>query len=184
MIDQKINIVVIEGTSRPNRRSMQVAQLIANHAANLPDVEVKIADPQQFSLPNDGNDTETQDPKYNELVAWADGFFIVTPEYNNSFPGSLKRMLDSSPLANYRLKPAILVGVSDGQWGGVRAVVGLAAPLRRMGFMMSNKDIYFPYVQDKFDGQGKLIDNNYIEKIQASWEELLLLAKALKPIRQ
>ena len=92
---ETIKIAILEGTTRTKRESMHVAKLVEQIGQKTEGIEVKLVDPQQFSFPGDGNDPEGKDPKYTEITAWADAFFIVTPEYNHSFPGSLKRMLDS-----------------------------------------------------------------------------------------
>src|ERR1700712_1988724 len=116
-----ITLAVLGGTTRVQRQSIKAARYIADFASQLPNVEIIFVDPKEFNFPGDGNDPEGKDPRYSEITAKADAFFIVTPEYNHSFPGSLKRMLDSE-LATYNHKPAALAGASNGNWGGVRAV--------------------------------------------------------------
>ncbi len=172
-------ILVLAGTTRVQRRSIVAARCIAAMGNEIPGVTAQLIDPTEFNFPGDGNDPEGKDPRYSELTAKADAFFIVTPEYNHSFPGSLKRMLDSE-LKNYIHKPVALAGVSDGNWGGVRAVEALLSPLRTMGFVATFTDVLFPRVQDKFDEQGKLIDDYYHTAIPKAYEELVWMAKTLK----
>src|ERR1700691_414146 len=85
----------------------------------------------------------------------ADAFFIVTPEYNHSFPGSLKRMLDSE-LELYNHKPVAFAGASNGNWGGVRAVESLLTAVRETGLVTLSWDVYFPHVQDTFKPDGSI----------------------------
>ena len=92
---EPITIAVMAGTSRAQRESIKAARYVADFASKLPGVTVLFVDPSDFNFPGDGNDPEGQDPRYSAIVEKADAFFIVTPEYNHSFPGSLKRMLDS-----------------------------------------------------------------------------------------
>src|SRR5436190_805064 len=120
----KLYLPVLAGTTRAQRRSIWVARLVTEIGAGLPDVETELIDPQDFTFPGDGNDPEGKDARYTAITERADGFFIVTPEYNHSFPGSLKRMLDSE-LKNYIHKPVAYCGVSEQQWGGVRAIEAL-----------------------------------------------------------
>ncbi|MEK7152709.1 MAG: NAD(P)H-dependent oxidoreductase, partial [Patescibacteria group bacterium] len=145
-------------------------------------VEVIFVDPKDFSFPNDGNDTEGKDPRYSEITARADGFFIVTPEYNHSFPGSLKRMLDSE-YENYFHKPVAVAGVSNGGWGGTRAVEGLLPALRTMGLVALQFGTYFPRVQDIFDENGRIRldrEKKYTKSVKNEFEELLWMARVLK----
>ncbi len=117
------------GDDESAAESVKAARYVADFAAKLPNVEVIFVDPVDFNFPGDGNDPEGKDPRYTAIVEKADAFFIVTPEYNHSFPGSLKRMLDSE-LALYNHKPVAFAGASNGNWGGVRAVESLLTAVR------------------------------------------------------
>ena len=92
---EKLFIPILIGTTRPKRESVKPARLIEQVGKTIDEIEVLLVDPNDYHFPFDGNDEENKDPRYTELTAKADGFFIVTPEYNHSFPGTLKRMLDS-----------------------------------------------------------------------------------------
>jgi NAD(P)H-dependent FMN reductase len=176
-------ILVLAGTTRVQRRSIVAARCIAAMGNEIPGISTQLVDPTEFNFPGDGNDPEGKDPRYSELTAKADAFFIVTPEYNHSFPGSLKRMLDSE-LKNYIHKPVALSGVSDGNWGGVRALEALLSPLRTMGFVVTFTDVLFPRVQDKFDEQGNLTDDYYLSAIPKAYDELIWMARVLKKGRE
>lgn len=176
---ETIKIAILEGTTRPLRLSMHAAKLVEAIGQKIEGIEVKLVDPTLFNFPGDGNDPEGKDPKYTEITAWADAFFIVTPEYNHSFPGSLKRMLDSE-LANYIHKPVAFASVSNGRWGGIRAIESLASVVREMGLVPTFTDTAFPMVQKIFDADGKLLDDVYTGIVEAGYTELIWLAKTLK----
>ncbi len=112
-----ITVAVLAGTTREQRESIKAARYVAEFAGKFEGVEVIFVDPKEFNFPGDGNDPEGKDPRYTDIVRRADAFFIVTPEYNHSFPGSLKRMLDSE-LELYSHKPVAFAGASNGNWGG------------------------------------------------------------------
>ncbi|HEY4160965.1 MAG TPA: NAD(P)H-dependent oxidoreductase [Candidatus Saccharimonadales bacterium] len=183
--NETITVAVLAGTTRVQRESIKAARYIADFAAKLPNVEVIFVDPKDFNFPGDGNDPEGKDPRYSEIVARADAFFIVTPEYNHSFPGSLKRMLDSE-LQLYNHKPVAFAGASNGNWGGVRAVEALLTAIRETGLVSLSWDVYFPYVQNIFAGDGSIKDE-YRERYEKSlgrlFDELLLFARLFKTIR-
>lgn len=184
-MNSSIVVAVIAGTSRQKRESIKAAQYVAEFGRALPNVEIIFIDPQDFVLPHDGNDPEGKHPTYSALTAKADAFFIVTPEYNHSFPGSLKRLLDSE-YQNYIHKPVALAGVSNGAWGGVRAVEALVASVREMGLVATNYSVYFPRVQDIFDEIGIKPEHaeHYNKLLGYAYDELLWMAYALKAARK
>lgn len=179
-----LTIAVIAGTIRPKRESINAARYIAEVGRRRADVEIVFVDPMGFSFPGDGNDPEGKDPRYTVITAKADAFFIVTPEYNHSFPGSLKRLLDSE-LKNYLHKPVAFAGCSNGHWGGLRAIEALVGTVREMGLVATFADVYFPEVQNIFvDGAIKPeFAERYEQSVTAAYDELLWMAKALKSAR-
>lgn len=181
-MDKKLHILVIEGTTRPKRLSINAAKLVAEVGRQFEGIDIQLIKPDDFNLLYDGNDDEYRDPRYTELTDKADGFFIVTPEYNHSYPGSLKRLLDSE-YDNYRHKPVAIAGVSNGNWGGVRAIESLIHPLRSLGLVTIQYDMQFPRIQDTFDQDGNLLKPEIIEKIKSTYEELLWFANFLKAAR-
>lgn len=178
----ELTIAVLAGTTRKQRQSYPAAQLIAEYGRKLEGVRVIFVDPDDFTFPGDGNDPEGKDPSYTAITEQADAFFIVSPEYNHSFPGSLKRMLDSE-LANYFHKPVALAGASSGTWGGVRAIEALVITVREMGMVTLGYDVQFPHVQDLFDEEGSLLEEHkarYDRSVGKAYEELIWFATLLK----
>lgn len=175
----KLFIPVIVGTTREQRKSILAAKLVKEIGETFDNVETELIDPKDFNFPGDGNDPEGKDPRYSELTKRTDGLFIVSPEYNHSFPGSLKRMLDSE-IDNYIHKPVAFAGVSNGQWGGVRAIEALVLAVREMGLAATFTDMHFPKVQELFDDNGNLLNERYREYTKRSWVELIWMAEAFK----
>ncbi len=181
-MEEPITLAVLAGTTREKRESIKAARYVADFAEKLPDVEVIFVDPKDFNFPGDGNDPEGKDSRYSDITAKADAFFIITPEYNHSFPGSLKRMLDSE-LSNYNHKPVALAGASNGSWGGVRAIESLVPAIRETGLVVLSWDVYFPRVQDIFDEAGLMkpeYTERYDDSLKKIFDELLWLARLLK----
>lgn len=176
---EKLFILVLAGTTRERRQSFRAAEYVAEIGRTYPELEIEFVDPKDFNFPGDGNDPEGKDPRYTELTAKADGFFIITPEYNHSFPGSLKRMLDSE-LKNYVHKPVALAGASDGNWGGVRAVEALVNTVREMGLIVTFSDAYFAYVDKLFDKNGHPKEERVEKSVRRAYDELIWMARVLK----
>lgn len=175
----KLFIPVLAGTTRPKRWSIHAARLVDAIGHEFKEIRTILVDPTDFNFPYDGNDEENKDPRYTKITAEADGFFIVTPEYNHGYPGSLKRMLDSE-LKNYIHKPVAFAGVSDGPWGGVRAIEKLVTSVREMGMTATFTDVQFPKVNILFDKKGKLLDEKYRERVRRAYRELIWMAKVLR----
>jgi NAD(P)H-dependent FMN reductase len=183
---QPITIAVLAGTTRAKRESIKAAQYIAEQGRKQEGVEIIFADPSGFDLPGDGNDPAGKDPRYSAVVEQADAFFIVTPEYNHSFPGSLKRMLDSE-LELYNHKPVAFAGVSDGNWGGTRAVESLVPAVRETGLVVMSWDVYFPFVDKMFNEDGSIAEEHrerYERNVAKLYTELIWFARLLKDGRQ
>lgn len=185
-MDEKLVVAVLAGTTRAQRQSIKAARYVAETGRRQPGVEVIFVDPEDFNFPGDGNNPESKDPRYTEITARADAFFIVTPEYNHSFPGSLKRMLDSE-LANYNHKPVAFAGCSNGNWGGTRAIESLVPAVRETGLVVMSWDVYFPFVQNIFDEQGNPKSEfaaRYEKSLGKLYKELFWFARMLKAGRK
>ena len=178
----KLCIPVLQGTTREQRKSIHVAEFLAKVGNERDDVESFVVDPKDFNFPGDGNDPEGRDPEYTKITDIADGFFIVVPEYNHSFPGSLKRMLDSE-LKNYMHKPAAMAGVSSGRFAGVRAIEALTSPLRELGLVVTFTDVHVGNSYSAFDEKGTMSDKTkefLPDAAKAAWDELVWMAQTLK----
>lgn len=67
-----------------------------------------------------------------ELYARADGFAVVSGEYNHSIPPGLANLLDYF-LEEYLYRPSAIVCYSAGDYGGVRAAMQLRMLLAEVG---------------------------------------------------
>jgi NAD(P)H-dependent FMN reductase len=119
MPNQKLNIGIILGSTRPGRVSPQVGEWVKGIADKRSDANFEIVDIAAFNLPFFG------DPNGQEQVkAWSDklnsldGFIFVVSEYNHSISGALKNALDSAR-DEWNNKAAGII--SYGSTGGARA---------------------------------------------------------------
>jgi NAD(P)H-dependent FMN reductase len=127
-----MKILVILGSTRPGRVGERVAKWALNGFASHPDIDAELLDLADYNLPHfdeaippRANTSRRPSPnvaRYLKKIAAADGYIIVTPEYNYSFPGILKDALDFVDYQMHRKPVAI---VSYGVNGGTRASVHL-----------------------------------------------------------
>ena len=134
-----LNTAVIYGSARSARQGIKAARFIENQLITRGH-DVSIVDSEEFNLPMLDRmfkeyDTDTVPAPMaavaNTLSA-ADGFVIVSAEYNHSIPAALKNLLDHYQ-KEYLYKPSAIVTYSAGPFGGVRALVNLRAILAELG---------------------------------------------------
>jgi NAD(P)H-dependent FMN reductase len=120
---------VLYGSVRAERKSIHVARYAAERLALRPDVETQLFDPKDYPFGNlEFREWELKEvpegvARFVKEMARADGFVIVTPEYNRGYPGTLKNMLDHL-YDEWNRKPFGLVG-AGGMYGGARVIDGL-----------------------------------------------------------
>lgn len=177
-MSQKLNVVVIAGTTRENRQTIKAAKLVEEVGRTFGNLEIVFVDVKDyFPLSGEGNDESSKYPKWVNINKKSDAYFIVAPEYNHSFPGSLKMLLDND-LGNYTHKPVAIAGVSAGSFGGARMIENLLPVTRELGMVAISSDLHFTNVHSLFD------DSDKVEKQKARakkvYEELIWMANALK----
>jgi NAD(P)H-dependent FMN reductase len=121
-------IQVVTGTTREGRFSEKVAHWVAEHLRTHGDLQVERVDLRDHPLPFfDGNPPAKTLREYpNDDVARlgrtldrADGFVVLTAEYNHGYPAVLKNAMDWT-FVEWRRKPVAFVGW--GNVGGARAI--------------------------------------------------------------
>jgi len=80
------------------------------------------------------------------LYRRADGFIVVSAEYNHGIPPALKNLLDHF-LEEYFWRPSGIVCYSAGQFGGVRAAMQLRAVLGELGMPSTPTIFAIPKLQ-------------------------------------
>jgi NAD(P)H-dependent FMN reductase len=176
MTKQDFKLAIIIGTNRTNRQSMHVAKLIEKEAKKFAGFHPQLVDLLKFKFSKNDQEPTLSDPAYKTIIEEADALLIVLPEYNHGYPAVLKRALDSE-YGIYLHKPVAIAGVSNGPWGGVRAVELILPILRTFGMLISKVDLNFPYVEKLFNKNGNLLDEAYLSRIDKSLTELLWLTQ-------
>ena len=87
-------------------------------------------------------------------IAAADGFVMVSPEYNHSMSPALAHLLNHFGSSLYAYKPSAIATYSAGQWGGARAAVNMRTFLSELGCLPVSAMIHVPKAQEVFDADG------------------------------
>ncbi|MBX2921263.1 MAG: NAD(P)H-dependent oxidoreductase [Chitinophagaceae bacterium] len=117
---------VISGTNRPGSNTIRVAKLYYRLLLE------KGMDARFVSL--EGMDVNSRNDALrqleNEILIPTKKFIFVTPEYNGSFPGVLKAMMDHTDIEKvWWGKKALLTGISTGRAGNLRGMEHLTGVL-------------------------------------------------------
>lgn len=180
-MNDQLNIPVLLGSNRKERKSVFPARWLVEQMEKRPEIRTRLFDVADFKLPQDdyGQGLKDSFPEWRDAMIQADGLVIVSPEYNHGYPGSLKAVLDLL-LAEYIHKSVAFVGVSAGIWGGTRVIEAMVPMCRELGLAVTFTDLNFPRVQATFDDEGKLLDQRYEKLAKEFLDELVWMSTVLK----
>jgi len=184
-----LNIAVILGTVRSERVGPRVARYLMRALAARGHAPTLI-DPLDYPLPlldkmykeyAPGQAPEMLE-RLSAVIKPADGYLIVSAEYNHSIPPALSNLL-SHFLEEYFFKPSAIACYSPGGFGGVRAAMQLRMMLAELGMPSIPSLLPFPRVQELLDGDGRPTHDR-VEKSAARFlAEFEWYAHALKTAR-
>jgi chromate reductase len=108
-----------------------------------------------------------------DRVAAADGLLLVSPEYNNSLPGTFKNAIDwlSRPASDIKRvfgdKPTAVIGASPGGFGTILAQNAWLPVLRTLGTRpWFGGRLLVSRAQNVFDSSGNLTDDGIHKQLQ------------------
>ena len=182
-MERPLYIPVILGTVRQGRQSANPSRLMVAELAKRPNIETELIDIAALPLRTDDAGQATNDPGFASKMTRADALVIVSPEYNHSYSGMLKHVLDSC-LKEYIHKAVGIVGVSAGPFGGTRAIEALLPVMRELGLVTIFWDVNFFNIRNQFDQQGNLLDQAFIPRIDKFLKELIWMAQTLRHGRE
>ena len=185
-----LKIAVIYGSVRSQRQGIKAARFIVKKLKER-NHEVTLVDPLEYNLPlldkrysdyEKGKAPEVME-KVEKIMDNADGFVIVSGEYNHGIPPALKNILDHY-YKEYFFKPAAIATYSGGPFGGVRAGIEMRAILGELGMVSTHTMFPIPIVQDAFDEDGNAINKAYDDGIKKFLDEFEWYCNALKEARK
>lgn len=120
-----------------------------------------------FAYPK--NKAPTQLNELAEKIDSSDGFIMISPEYNHSMSPALANLLNHFGSSLFSYKPSAIVTYSAGQWGGMRAALGMRTFLSELGCLPVSAMIHVPKAQEVFGADGTPQEG----VDQAAWFEYL-----------
>ena len=185
-----LKTAVIYGSARRNRQGIKAAKFIVRKLEERGH-DASLIDSSKCDLPfldlmykeyDAGSAPDAMAAVGNTLQA-ADGFVIVSAEYNHSISAALKNLLDHYQ-SEYLCKPSAVVTYSAGPFGGVRALVNLRAILAELGTPSIPSALPISAIGSSFDDDGNALDEAYDKRVVKFLDEYEWYANALRSARQ
>ncbi|MBQ1043956.1 MULTISPECIES: NADPH-dependent FMN reductase [unclassified Micromonospora] len=134
----KRRVAVIASSVRDGRMSPTIAQWVVAALQQSSGVHVDLIDLAEITLPDDAQLSPGGGPRTEvaDRIEAAEAFVFVTPEYNHSYPASLKRLIDWHYTA-WMLKPATVVAY--GVQGGYAAIEHLRGVLAELNMVTTRR---------------------------------------------
>ncbi len=184
-----LNTAIIYGSARRARQGIKAARFVARKLEER-NHSVTLIDTQEHELPildlmykeYDTGKAPAAMQTVGQILAAADGFVVVSAEYNHSIPAALKNLLDHYQ-SEYFYKPSAIVTYSAGPFGGVRALVNLRAILAELGTPSIPSAFPVSQVQNAFDEDGVATERAYDDRVVKFLDEFEWYANAMKRAR-
>ncbi len=109
-----------------------------------------------------------------ELISASDKFIFIIPEYNGSFPGSLKLFIDACNFPDsFFDKKAALVGISSGKYGNIRGVDHFTGVCNYLNMHVFSLKLHIPFIRKELDANGNLTEADTIKFTDEQMERFL-----------
>lgn len=181
---------IIVASTRAGRKGLAVAQWVERMARAHAGFEVELVDLAEVGLPvfdepnhpRLGQYVHQHTKDWSASVSRADAFVLVTPEYNHSFPASLKNALDYLS-REWADKPVGLVSYG-GVSAGLRAATALKPVLAALRMMPVVDAVSIPFFTQFIDADDTFVPNDQLEAGGTSMlDEIFRLTGVLSQLR-
>ncbi|WP_116169631.1 NADPH-dependent FMN reductase [Pedobacter agri] len=160
-------ITIIAATNRPNSNTLKVAKYYQQQ------LKLKGSDANLFSLehlPADVLNTDMYGKRsvafqiIQDLISSTEKFIFVMPEYNGSYPGVLKVLVDACNYPDsFYDKKAALIGVSSGKYGNIRGVDHFTGVCHYVHLHVLPLRIHIPNIKQELNENGNLFKEDTLK---------------------
>lgn len=181
-----LTIAVLLGSVRVDRQGIKAARLLVSalenrgHEAVLVDpmeIRLPLLDRMYKEYPKGGAPAELE--QLAGLYRRADGFLLVSAEYNHGVPPALKNLLDHF-LEEYFWRPSAIACYSAGGFGGVRAAMQLRMILGELGMPSIPSLFSIPRIGEALADDGQPKDERTTKQMERFLDEFEWYAHALR----
>lgn len=185
-----LRLETIVASTRPGRAGLAIGRWFHEIAAKHGAFETRFVDLCEIDLPFIDESRHPRLQQYehehtkawSEIVAWADAYVIVTPEYNYAPPPSLVNALDLV-YSEWNYKPAGFVSYG-GVSGGTRAVQAAKQIVTALKMMPMVEAVHIPFFSEHMEDSTRFAGGEVQENAAALMlDELARWSQALASLR-
>lgn len=186
-----MKIQIIIGSTRQGRFADIPAKFVLEQAQKRKEAEFELIDLRDWPLPffdepkspsmSGGVYTNDLAAKWADKIEEADGYIIVTPEYNHGYPAVLKNALDYV-YKQWNKKPVAFISYG-GISGGIRSVQQLRQVAIELQMVPIKAGVHIPFYWEHLDDKGNIKPDN-IRGVDAMLDQLIEWTKILKQVRE
>ncbi len=163
-------ITIIAGTNRKGSNTKKVAQQYQTllQEKNIESKLLALEDVNIFERTTEFERIE------NDFLKVADKFIFVLPEYNGSYPGILKLLIDNSDVGKvWPNKKALLVGVASGRAGNLRGMEHFTGALMHVKMTVHPNRLPLSSIHTLLNEKGEITDAGTLKTINAQLDEFV-----------
>jgi len=175
----RARVAVIVGSTREGRAGEAVARWVAGVAGRRGDLCVELVDLAGFDFPARYPEVATAEMnRFTAAVERADGFVVVTPEYNRGIPASLKQAIDFA-YDEWHAKPAGIVAYGC-RSRGFHAVAALRVVFTELHVHTVRDEVTMDLMEDEPGPAQEPAATRMLDQV-VWWSEALRAARAARP---
>ncbi|NBO17865.1 MAG: NADPH-dependent oxidoreductase [Proteobacteria bacterium] len=168
-----MKLLAFAASHRPESYNRKLAQIAAGFARNR-GVEIDFAEYGEFDMPLYNDVMASQRPlpastdHFLERMRSAAGIIVACPEYNWSYPASLKNIIDwssSVDIDGLKDKTALMLCASTGSRGGIMGLHHLRSPLEALQMHVFHRAFPLGRAQTAFTPEGQLQDEKLAQQL-------------------
>lgn len=185
-----VKIFVVIGSTREGRFGDKPAHMVFEELKKVKNIDAELIDLRDWPLPlfdepvspafNKGVYKNELARKWADKISEADGYIVVTPEYNHGYSAVLKNAMDYV-YKEWNNKAIAFVSYG-GSAGGSRAVEQLRLVAVELQMAPIRAGVHIPLYWNQLDENGHL-KKEVIHGLDVLFDQLLWWTKALKTAR-
>ncbi|WP_411028956.1 NADPH-dependent FMN reductase [Spongiimicrobium sp. 3-5] len=177
-------ITIISGSNRKNNKTVHFAKHVCDRLSEQVETEVRFLDLSDLDT-NMVSETMYKDSEQPEIIRYVqDTYFIPStklwffvPEYNGSYPGILKLILDSMSVRDYDIsfggKKACITGIASGRAGNLRGMDHLADVLNHLGMYVHPNKNPISSIYKELSKESNTLSEDAMKSLQKQIDQFL-----------
>jgi NAD(P)H-dependent FMN reductase len=179
-----MKITIIAGSPRMESVTVRVAYYLEKFfKEKYPQHEFTLLELRNHQIPliqkvwTKPDDVPAEFKELANTITHSDAFMLLTPEYNGSMSSAIRNLFDHFP--KQTKKTFGIVTASEGAMGGIRAAVGMQNQICGWFGIPCPNMLIVPGMDKKFDAQGDLLEEKFVNNIMTFANEFIWLAEAV-----